>query len=331
MDSIIEARYGERLHPAGENHKVPPLEQDVWTRQAPSEHYALLRDRQLLARCSIWAESTPNYLNQSVGVVGHYAAAEAAAGTILLKHAIEQIRQRGLRFAIGPMDGNTWRHYRLLTRRGSEPPFFLEPDNPDEWPGHFAAAGFSPLARYFSALNRDLAVTDPRVPEALARLREAGVRIRPIDGSRFEEELKAIHELSVSAFSDNFLYTPISQAEFLGMYAPLRPHLRPELVLLAENDSQLVGFIFGLPDLMQAQRGERITTAVAKSLAVRPGRTGAGLGSILMDQFQQVARGLGFTRVIHALMHENNRSLKISARFGQPFRQYTLYGKESAP
>jgi hypothetical protein len=34
---------------------------------------------------------------------------------------------------------------------------------------------------------------------------------------------------------------------------------------------------------------------------------------------------MGFTRVIHALMHAGNRSLGISSRFGEPFRRYTLY------
>jgi GNAT superfamily N-acetyltransferase len=228
------------------------------------------------------------------------------------------------------MDGNTWRRYRLITERGQEPPFFLEPDNPDDWPDHFRSAGFSPLARYVSALNDDLSVADPRVPEATKRLNADAVQIRPIDLSRFEDELKAVHELSVEAFADNFLYTPITQQEFLSMYAPVRPHLRSQLILLAEKDSRLIGFMFGVPDVMQAKRGQPITTAIAKSMAVRPGRSGAGLGSVLMDSFQQEARSLGFTRVIHALMHEDNRSLKISARFGKPIRQYTLFIRELA-
>ena len=37
--------------------------------------------------------------------------------------------------AVGPLDGSTWRRYRLVTERGVEPPFFMEPDNPDDWPG----------------------------------------------------------------------------------------------------------------------------------------------------------------------------------------------------
>lgn len=206
--------------------------------------------------------------------------------------------------------------------------FFLEPDNSDDWPAHFLAAGFSPLATYFSSVNNDLSVTDPRVPKHLAKLTAAGVTIRTITADQFEDELKAVHALSLEAFAGNFLYTPISLTEFLEMYAPLREHLQTELVLLAEKHSQLIGFIFGVPDLLEARRGQPITTVIAKSMAVLPGRTGAGLGSVLMDQLQQAARRLGFSRVIHALMHENNQSLRISSRFGRPFRQYTLYARK---
>jgi len=89
----------------------------------------------------------------------------------------------------------------------------------------------------------------------------------------------------------------------------------------------LIGFMFGLPDLAQATRGRSIDTVVAKTIAVRPGRTGAGLGSVLIDQFQQAARRLGYRRVVHALMHEGNRSRQMVARFGRPMREYTLFAR----
>ncbi len=328
MCRIVETSGPLATAVSGVEHLVAPLDPGVLHRHAPFAHYIGLRGDQQVSRCSIWTQSTPMREGQPIGVIGHYAAFDAPAGVAVLRHAIEVLRQRGLAKAVGPMDGNTWRRYRLLTRRGAEPPFFLEPDNPDDWPDHFIAAGFTPLATYFSALNDDLSITDPRVSEAMARLKETGITLRNIDLSRYEEELTAVHELSLESFAENFLYTPITRQEFVETYLPLRPHLKPELVLLAEKESRLIGFIFGIPDLAQAQRGEPITNAIAKSMAVRPGRTGAGLGSVLMDEFQQSARRAGFTRVIHALMHENNRSMKISARFGQPIRQYTLYAAE---
>jgi GNAT superfamily N-acetyltransferase len=302
----------------------PPLDEAL-QRHAPTAHYAVMRNDRVVASCSMWTDGTPTHENRPVGVIGHYAAQDEAAGVAVLRHAVEQLRRRGLSTIVAPMDGSTWRRYRLVTERGAEPPFFLEPDNPDEWGSHFATAGFAPLAHYLSALNGNLAVVDPRHDTALTRLTDAGVRIRALDVSRFEQELTAVHDLSLIAFAHNFLYTPIALSEFLAMYAPLRSHVHPELILLAEEGDSLVGFMFGLPDLAQAHRGEPVTTAIAKTLAVRPDRTGIGLGSVLTGQFQQVARTMGFTRVIHALMHAGNRSLDISSRFGQPFRRYTLY------
>ena len=327
MYSIIEILPGQTMPPSETTGKVQAIDQSLLDRHAPDAHYMLWQGDDLRARCSIWATLTPRLADEPVGVVGHYAAADVEAGATALRHACQQLAARGLRRIVGPMDGSTWRRYRLLTLRGSEPPFFLEPDNPDDWPSHFEAAGFAPLSRYFSALNDDLTVIDPRVDGALARMQAEGVAIRSLDASRPEEDLKAVHKLSLEAFAGNYLYTPISQGEFLDMYAPLCPYLRPELLLLAEKGSDLVGFIFGFPDFAQGQRGQTIDTAIAKSLAVRPGRAGAGLGTILLDLFQQAARRLNYKRVIHALMHENNRSRKISAHFGRPFREYVLYGK----
>ena len=48
---------------------------------------------------------------------------------------------------------------------------------------------------------------------------------------------------------------------------------------------------------------------------------------------QRAAHQLGYTRAIHALMHEQNASRNLSRRFAQPMRRYALFGKalESRP
>ena len=323
---IVEVSPGDAPLDLAAEPAVAPLPGETLARHHPDLHLLAIRDRRLLARCSIWTKMTPRLDDRPIGVVGHYAAADAPAGVSVLQHAVQRLRQAGLSRVVGPMDGNTWRSYRLVTDAGTEPPFFLEPTNPPDWPDHFISAGFTPLATYSSALNDDLSITDPRVPAATERLQSSGIRIRNIRQDRFDAELAAVHELSLESFANNYLYTPIAKEEFLAMYEPIKAHLVPQLVLLAEQGDQLVGFMFGLPDLLEAQRGERVRTAIAKTMAVQPGRAGAGLGSVLMDLFQQSARKLGFTRVIHALMHESNRSRAISSRYGKPIRRYTLFG-----
>src|ERR1700677_660183 len=107
---------------------------------APDAHWVLIdaSDR-IAARCSLWWRRVPSHGDQTLGVIGHFAAADSASGVELLRHSCAQLAAKSCTLAVGPMDGNTWRRYRFVTDRGNEPPFFLEPDNPDEWPRYFVA------------------------------------------------------------------------------------------------------------------------------------------------------------------------------------------------
>ena len=176
------------------------------------------------------------------------------------------------------MDGHTWRNYRFVTERGSEPPFFLEPDNPDDWPGHFQGRGFRPLARYASMLNTDLDRPDPAAEAIARRMNESGIRIRPLDFGNFDEELHRVYAVSTVSFRNHLLYLPLSERDFLAHYLPFRSLVRPELVIVAERDGRCLGFIFALPDLLQSRRGGSVDTIIVKTLAVLPGREYAGCG-----------------------------------------------------
>lgn len=280
------------------------------------------------AEALLWWRRTPALPGERVGLVGGFRATAEPAARDVLARAGAVLRARGCTLAVGPMDGSTWRSYRFVTDPGAEPPFLLEPAQPPEWPRWWRAAGFAPLAEYYSTATADLAARDGRVERAAARLRAEGVTIRPLDLARFEAELDAIHAVSVAAFAGNFLYTPLPREEFLAQYRAARAQVRPELLLLAEHAGRPVGFVFVLPDLLQARRGEPVTTAIVKTLAVRPGRAWAGLGAVLLAEVQAAARRLGFRRAIHALMHERNASRNLSAHYARTIRRYTLFARK---
>jgi len=129
------------------------------------------------------------------------------------------------------------------------------------------------------------------------------------------------------SFAGNYLYTPIDEAEFIEQYRSVLPVVRPELVLLAERDSKLVGFLFALPDLLQLRRTGSTDAIIIKTVAVAPGAATAGLGSVLVGQVQQQAQALGYRRAIHALMHERNVSQNISRRYARTIRRYALFSR----
>lgn len=281
----------------------------------------------LVARCSCWWRGTPVHEGTALGVIGHYAAADVDSGVALLVRACDVLASKGCATAVGPMDGNTWRRYRFIVERGSEPAFFLEPDNPDDWPRHWARAGFAELARYTSAVNDDLSRHDPESDAARARLTAAGFTIRAFDSSRADAELRRIFTLSLSAFRQNFLYTPISEQEFIAQNRAVLPHVRPDLFLLAERDDRLMGFLFCVPELLRAQRGAAAETMIIKTLAVDPSIRGIGLGGVLVEMGQRTARELGFGRAIHALIHDTNVSRKMSDRYARSIRRYALFSR----
>ena len=101
----------------------------------------------------------------------------------------------------------------------------------------------------------------------------------------------------------------------------------PNLVILAERDNKVVGYLFGVPDIAQSAAGRARDTVIGKTLAINPSREFAGLGSVLLEALYEEANRAGYRRVINALMHESNVSRNISGRYGRAIRRYALFGK----
>jgi GNAT superfamily N-acetyltransferase len=331
---------------------APAISPTLYAQGRPDLHLVATIEERVVARCSLWWNSVPVMPGQRVGCIGHFAATERTASVELLENACGHLQAAGCTLAVGPLDGSTFRAYRLVTARAIQggdphPPFFLEPNNPDEWPGDFLAAGFSAWSEYLSNLA-PLTGPDPQLESRTAALAAQGIRLRTLDreiftsaptetassgaatsgSAAFDREMARIYPLVMTAFANNPLFTAISYDEFHAQYAPVRPLLVEKLVVLAERDDELVGLLFALPDFAQAQRGEAIDTVILKTLAVLPSLAGIGLGSLLSAHVHTQAYHLGYRWAIHALMHIKNRSRRISAHTAQSFRGYTLFARQ---
>jgi GNAT superfamily N-acetyltransferase len=310
-------------------------------RQAPDLHLAVPSDRtECVARCSLWWRDTPDYEDHTVGLLGHYAAATADTGRSVLDRACKRLVDAGCTCVIGPMDGATWHPYRFVTDRGEHPPFVLEPWHPPMYPEHLRTAGFEPLARYVSAIGADFDAGHRSTVADRPPLDD--LHVRPLDLDRFEEELRRLHGLVTASFADNFLYTPLPEADFIALHRPYRAFIEPECVRLLEQEQaggrRLVGVAFMVPDVprskttsslplgAQGERGETVDTAVLKTLAVHPDLRRRGLGRWLTEHVHGQARAQGYRRVIHALMHEDNVSRRLGQ--GKVLRRYMLFQRD---
>ncbi|MCX7644637.1 MAG: hypothetical protein N2Z62_04990 [Rhodobacteraceae bacterium] len=259
--------------------------------------------------------SAPALDGLRTAAVGDFRCESTEAGAALLRSIAAELAAEGFRAVIGPMNGDTWHSYRLVTESDGSPPFLLEPVSKPQDLAAFAAAGFAPVGRYVSArVAAAAAVGAPPAPIP-------GLRVEPWDGADPEARFAAVHALSLEAFAGNAFYTPISREAFLAMYMPLVPMLRPELVFLARHEGRLVGFLFGIPDY---QQGPKPRSAILKTYASRL----PGVGHALAHAFHEAAVSAGFETVIHALIHEANASADRSRRHGgQVFRRYALMGR----
>lgn len=279
------------------------------------------------AEAWLWWKSVPALAGERLGVIGNFSAETAGATYAILREAERCLRSHGCTLAVGPMDGNTWRRYRLVTQADLEPSFFLEPTNPPAWPEWWRSAGYGPLAKYYSTLTDDLGKRDARLANVEERMKAGGITLRPLNVDAFEAELAQIYDVSAVSFQQNFLYTPLPKEAFVAQYLAMRDRIRPELILLAEQGSRPVGYVFAVPDFAQAHRGSPMDTFIVKTLAVLPGRAYAGLGAWLLGEVHTTGQRLGFKRAIHALMHETNQSRNLSAHYARTIRRYTLFSK----
>lgn len=306
------------------------------TSGSPALYIFAMYEGKLTARCSIWAEPqllfppTAEQLNLPIadaikpGFIGHYAATSLKAGLELLQLADWELRRRGCNAVIGPVDGSTWRRYRLITETRGESLFPLEPVNPLSWNKHFQQAGFKVVNTYGSSINKELAAKDPDGKTLKAKMTRQGVKLRSLNVENLSSDLEGIYNVTMEAMQNNFLFSPLDRASFLKEQMKLTALADPELVVVAERSGSVVGYLFAYPDRNPEAHHARL---IMKTIARDPDSKLKGLGRILYQEVHSRAYEKGFREAIHALYTMGNTANDISSMYGKSMRSYAVYGK----
>lgn len=279
-----------------------------------------------------------------LGMLGLFEALDhSAAIDGLFREAIGWLTERGVRTVVGPIDGDTWHSYRLNVGPDTEPPFLMEPYNPVYYPEHWERNDFKHLEGYYSLQVSDVAGVIERLDPKYRKALDAGYRLERLQAGRFEDELKRIYALSCKIFESNYLYSPISQAQFVELYMGARALVDPDLVFFARAaDGTDAGFLFAFPDRFQAvaaMRGSRGVLARLrfllarkradavnlKSLGVLDTHRRSGLGAALMFCGYRAAHRKGFRKANLCLILDDNPSGRLEGGLGRLLRRYQLY------
>lgn len=340
---------------------VPPLRSDERVRLTPGknpffEHAEAARflatdGPRVLGRIAVSTDRNYDALHgERQAAFGFFEAETDEAAGALLDRAVAWAREKGAEVVRGPLSFTTNDECGLLVEGFDRPPVLMMPYNPPEYAGWIEAAGF--------AKARDLYSFEAPIPEApqpaysriAATIRkQEGVRTRPIDMRRFDEELGKVKELYNSAWEKNWGFVPMTDHEMDHLAAQLKPAVVPDLVRFAEVDGVPVGFSLLVPDLNLALRkaGGRlfpfglvrllwamrtIRTVRFMALGIRSEWRRKGIAPLLVEELIRVLHRRGYhTCSIGWTLEDNDAVNKlIEAVHGKRVTVHRVYERRAA-
>ncbi len=290
--------------------------------------YTLLKQGKPVGRFAFYENPSLEYQGQAAACIGSYECIpDQEASNILLKKAKDLAAQKKYQWLIGPMEGSTTNPYRF-SQNNQSANFFMEPYHHIYYNKQFQNAGFQSIAEYFSNQTHSLQYSSSKT-EALERdFIQKGATFRNINLMDLEVDLRKIATLSQEAFANNFLYTPIQVEEFISKYKKHSPLFDPRLIWIVEDQQkEIQAFLFAIKDYCDPNQ----ETLIIKSMARKKNACFKGIGSILSKKVYQAAKELGYKKVIHAFIYQDNNSLALSKKFaGSPYKSYALYGLKTS-
>lgn len=281
---------------------------------------------------------------ESLGTLGSFESFDDnEAVTSLLSQAAEWLLEQGAARVIGPMDDDTWHRYRFNVGPYDEPPFLMEPYNPEYYPQLWEAAGFVLFESYHSKRVEDVNLIVNKFKSINDRLIKRGYQLQAFERKQFDQGLDRLYQLSLKIFAGNKLYTDISRESFQDLYQPLKSVLDSRLAWFAQSpEGEDVGFIFAIQDYHAASvamRGrsdllaklrflfnKRHAKAVnLKSMGVVPGHRRSGIGVALVYEVYRQMLSMGYQRANLCLIHDDNPSSRLDGGYGTILRRYSLY------
>lgn len=187
-------------------------------------------------------------------VVEEYPVAEA-----LFDAARDWCRAQGLVTLRGPMNYSTNEECGLLIDGFDLPPVVMMTYNPRYYPTFVERYGFR-KAKDLYAYKLEASMFGPGgegMPAKVRRTAEIAqkryrVVVRKANLRRFSEELERVKQVYDDAWSRNWGFVPMTEAEIDHLAEGLRQFLDPDLLFVAEVDGRPVGVSVTLPDVNQA-------------------------------------------------------------------------------
>ena len=245
---------------------IPPLKDEVhgllsprknpWFEHARAELFFAERGGRVVGRISAQVDDLVlDQMGAGTGQWGMFEALDGEAAAELIKNAEGWLREQGMTRALGPFSLSIWDEPGLEIEGSEEPPTAMMAHHRPEYRQWIEAAGYEKAK---DLITYALDITnwhDPLIDRLIAAgERNPRIRIRTVDKSRFDEEARLILNLLNDAWSNNWGYVPLTEAEIAYAGKKLKPIIFEELVRVAEVDGEAVAFMLTIPDINELTR-----------------------------------------------------------------------------
>lgn len=303
--------------------------------ERPSEIIVFYNEnKEIAGSLNLW-HNRPNYNGRKTSYIGNVNIHEKYRKNEdkIFNKVFKELKKKGIKTIIGPLNGTTWNTYRYVTDKRNHPPFLMEPFNEEYYVELFKKIGFEPLAYYISTIMENMnPVQRGHLSKKIEKLKKfdyyKDTTVKSAENNDLITVLNKVYDLTIEAFKNNFLYSELDREIFLKIYMNYEDKIVKKFFKMLYLKDELIGYVFGIPDYAELEYKGKIETMILKTIAISPKYNGKGMGYILIDELVKEAEKSGYKNVIYALMYEKNISKNIGLLLGDELRRYTLFIKE---
>jgi hypothetical protein len=201
-----------------------------------------------------------DYWDDKVGFFGLFETLQdQEAAHELLRTAEAAVRDEGMDTIQGPMNFSTNEECGLLVDGWNGPPVMMLTYNPRYYVDYVESAGYGKAQDLYAYLadirhvKRDGTGLNPKMIRAAERAqRGADLSVRPIDMRHYHRDAAFFKEVYNQAWSKNWGFVPLTDAELEHEVKTLKPLIDPSTVFFMFKGDRPVGAGLPIPDINQA-------------------------------------------------------------------------------
>lgn len=248
-------------------HWVPPLKSAVkfllskkknpFFHHAESACFLALKSGETVGRIAVIIDRNHiKFHNEQAGFFGFFECLpDSDIARKLLDVAAQWLKERAIEIMRGPINPSTNDECGFLLEGFDSPPMIMMSYTPPYYLDYMEQCGLTKSKDLYAYIVtiRDVAAGGRLEKLAAAvKMRTPGLIVRPADMKRFQREVEAVKYIYNSAWSHNWGFVPMTDAETEAMAKKLKPLIVPELMIMAEVDGKPAAFFVAVPDYNQA-------------------------------------------------------------------------------